>query len=74
MPPKKNQQNEDEMEAIRKSLSVMSEEISKVAKQLTHFAPTRASFPDNDGSVLVRPFGLGQQHPDLPHQPPQKVD
>ena len=30
MPPKKNQQNEDEMEEIRKYLSFMSEEISKV--------------------------------------------
>ena len=33
MPPKKNQQNEDEMEEIRKSLSFMSEGISKVAKK-----------------------------------------
>ena len=33
MPPMKNQQNEDEMEEIRKSLSFMSEEISKEAKR-----------------------------------------
>lgn len=33
MPPKKNQQNEEEMEEIKQSLNYMSGEISKVAKQ-----------------------------------------
>lgn len=33
MPPKKNQQNEEEMEEIKQSLNFMSGEISKVAKQ-----------------------------------------
>ena len=33
MPPKKNQQNEEEMEEMRKSLSFMTEEISIAAKQ-----------------------------------------
>ena len=37
MPPKKNQQNEDEMEEIRKYLSFLSEEISIVAKTTNTF-------------------------------------
>ena len=53
MPPKKNEQNKDEMEEIRKSLSLMSEEISKLAKQQTHSAPDQTRYkviskPDPD--------------------------
>ena len=53
MPPKKSQQNE--MEEIRKSLSFMSEEISKGAKQLTHSAPDQTRYKlilTPDGSLL----------------------
>ena len=44
MPPKKNQQNKDEMEEISKSLSFMSEEISQVAKQQTHSAADQTNY------------------------------
>ena len=37
MPPKRNQQNEDQMEEIRKSLSSMPEEISKVIMTINIF-------------------------------------